>query len=98
MSKITLGKVLLTVTALYAGAGPYVFDWNKTHIHNPDWPPHAKFHNAQTMSLGAALSAAALTAIWGGAAGRKGVCRWPQVLRRCTGRRNCPRRPIPASR
>ncbi|HEY0215198.1 MAG TPA: DUF6640 family protein [Cellulomonas sp.] len=65
MSKITVGKVLLTVTALYAGAGPYVFDWNKTHIHNPDWPPHAKFHNAQTMSIGAALSAAALTAIWG---------------------------------
>ncbi|MDM7892228.1 DUF6640 family protein [Curtobacterium caseinilyticum] len=65
MTKASLGKVLLTVTAVYAGAGPFVFDWNRTHIHNPDWPPHAKFHNAQTMSLGAALSAAALTAIWG---------------------------------
>ncbi|WP_420368108.1 DUF6640 family protein [Curtobacterium sp. L1-20] len=65
MSEASLGKILLTVTAVYAGAGPFVFDWNRTHIHNPDWPPHAKFHNAQTMSLGAALSAAALTAIWG---------------------------------
>jgi hypothetical protein len=65
MPRVTVGKVLLTVTALYAGVGPYVFDWNKTHIHNPDWPPHAKFHNAQTMGLGAGLCAAALTAIWG---------------------------------
>lgn len=65
MSKIPLGKVLMTVTALYAGAGPYLFDWNKTHIHNPDWPPHAEFHNAQTMSLGAALCAATLTALRG---------------------------------
>jgi hypothetical protein len=23
-----------------------------THIHNPAWPPHAKFPNAQTMSMG----------------------------------------------
>ncbi|PWH06435.1 acetyltransferase [Brachybacterium endophyticum] len=65
MSRITAGKTLLTFTALWAGTGPYVFDWNATHIHNPEWPPHAKFHNAQTMSLGAALGGAALTALWG---------------------------------
>lgn len=41
------GWILLTVTGIYAAAGPYAFDWNKTHIYNPDWPPHAKFHNAR---------------------------------------------------
>ena len=65
MPEVTPGKVLLTVTALWAGVGPYVFDWNTTHIYNPEWPPHAKFHNAQTMSLGAALAASALYVLWG---------------------------------
>ena len=44
--------------------GSYVADWNKTHIHNPTWPPHAKFHNAQTMSMGAGLSLVALYQLW----------------------------------
>jgi hypothetical protein len=44
-----LGKVLITVVALWSTGGSYIFDWNATHIYNPRWPPHAKCHNAQTM-------------------------------------------------
>lgn len=55
------GRVLIAVSSVYTGAGSYAFDWNPTHIHNPSWPPHAKFHNAQTMSMGVAL---ALTTVW----------------------------------
>lgn len=62
---ISTGKVLLTLSSLWSACGSYRFDWNETHIHNPEWPPHAKFHNAQTMSTGAALGAAATYLLWG---------------------------------
>ncbi|WP_284743872.1 DUF6640 family protein [Amycolatopsis sp. RTGN1] len=58
------GKVLISLSAAGTMIGSYVADWNETHIHNPAWPPHAKFHNAQTMSMGAALSLAALYHLW----------------------------------
>jgi hypothetical protein len=58
------GKVLISLSAVGTMIGSYVADWNETHIHNPAWPPHAKFHNAQTMSMGAALSLAALYQLW----------------------------------
>jgi len=62
---ISAGKILLSATSLWSGIGSYLFDWNDTHIYNPAWPPHAKFHNAQTMSTGAALAAAGLYTLWG---------------------------------
>jgi hypothetical protein len=65
MTQISLGKTLLTITSTWSAVGSYVFDWNDTHIHNPEWTPHAKFHNAQTMSMGVFLGAPALWAIWG---------------------------------
>ncbi|WP_439379664.1 DUF6640 family protein [Amycolatopsis lexingtonensis] len=62
--KLPLGKVLISLSAAGTLVGSYVADWNETHIHNPTWPPHAKFHNAQTMSMGAALSLTALYQLW----------------------------------
>lgn len=43
---------------------PYLADWNATHIYNPHWPPHAKFHNAQTMTLGSLLGLCSLAFAW----------------------------------
>jgi hypothetical protein len=39
------GRILLTLVALVTGLGGYVMDWNETHVYNPHWTPHAKFHN-----------------------------------------------------
>jgi len=64
MTAWTLARLMLTVTAAYGGIGSYIADWNRTHIHNPDWPPHAKFHNAQSMSLGAALMIITVASMW----------------------------------
>lgn len=62
--RFRLGKALISLVAVETAVGPFRYDWNDTHIHNPAWPPHAKFHNGQTMSLGATLSAAALWQLW----------------------------------
>ena len=37
----------------------------KQHIRNPHWPPHAKFHNGQTMFLGMGLGLYSLFLLFG---------------------------------
>lgn len=64
MKSISIGKLLITLVALFTSFGSYAFDWNETHIFNPLWPPHAKFHNAQTMLLGTMLGLVALWLLW----------------------------------
>lgn len=63
--KIGAGRVLLSLTSLTTMAGAFIADWNETHVFNPNWPPHAKFHNGQTMSMGLALGAGGLYSLWG---------------------------------
>ncbi|KAH7063306.1 hypothetical protein B0J12DRAFT_562343 [Macrophomina phaseolina] len=57
---LTPGRLLLTLVALVTSTGCFIADWNETHIYNPTWTAHAKFHNGQTMSMGALLGVAAL--------------------------------------
>lgn len=64
MKSLSTGKILITLVAIWAAFGSYIFDWNKTHIYNPNWPPHAKFHNAQTMLLGTVIGLLSLWIIW----------------------------------
>ncbi|KAK4214215.1 hypothetical protein QBC37DRAFT_158182 [Rhypophila decipiens] len=55
-----LGKLFLTLDAIGLLMGAPLADYNETHIFNPRWPPHAKFHGAQTISLSLALGLATL--------------------------------------
>ena len=55
---------LVSLVALFTSCVAYVMDWNITHIYNPAWPPHAKFHNGQTMSMGLLLGLLGLWFVW----------------------------------
>lgn len=64
IKKLSAGKFLISFIAIFTAVSPYIADWNKTHIYNPTWPPHAKFHNAQTMVLGAFLGMLSIYCLW----------------------------------
>jgi hypothetical protein len=62
--RLSIGKALLTLGALYTPVGAFVMDWSETHLFNPRWSGHAKFHDAQTMSLSAECAALSLWQLW----------------------------------
>ncbi len=64
MKNLRIGAWIITLVAVVAIVGPFAADWNETHIYNPRWTPHAKFHNAQTMLLGVGLGVSALWFVW----------------------------------
>jgi hypothetical protein len=57
---VTVGRKVLRTIAVMTAVGGFVVDWNRTHLFNPSWPPHARFHDAMTISLGALLGGSAL--------------------------------------
>lgn len=61
---ITVGKLLITAAALFPAIGTFVADWSDTHVFNPNWPPHAKFHNGQTITLAVLAAAISLWQLW----------------------------------
>ncbi|KAL1986717.1 hypothetical protein VTN96DRAFT_5922 [Rasamsonia emersonii] len=73
---ITPGRILLALVAILTAAGGFLADMNETHIYNPRWPPHAKFHNGQTMSMGLLLGLSSLYYLFG----RSSSSREPRAL------------------
>jgi hypothetical protein len=57
-------KLIITFIALFTAISPFLADWNHTHIFNDAWPPHAKFHNAQTMMFGLLLGLSSVITLW----------------------------------
>jgi Family of unknown function (DUF6640) len=54
------GRQVLTSVAALTAVGGFLADRNRTHLINPNWPPHAKYHDAQTILLGSLLGASGL--------------------------------------
>ena len=59
-SRARTGRRLLRAVAGLTAVGGFAADWNRTHLFNPAWPPHARFHDAFTISLGTMLGGAGL--------------------------------------
>lgn len=57
MKKYRTGRILLLSGAAFTAAGGFLADWNRTHLFNPKWTPHAKFHDAMSILLGTMLGA-----------------------------------------
>lgn len=64
MLQASAGRRILSAVAATTAVGGYLADWNRTHLFNPEWPPHAKFHDAQTIALGSLLGCGGLFFLW----------------------------------
>ena len=64
MNRSASGRWLFTLVAVAVGGGGFLADFNASHIYNPRWPPHAKFHDGQTMAIGVLLALASLFFAW----------------------------------
>lgn len=71
MHRSTIGRWLFSLNALLVGGGGLLADLNNTHLYNPRWPPHARFHDGQTMAVGVLLALASLFFAWRGTGDRK---------------------------
>jgi hypothetical protein len=60
MKRISKGRQVLTSVAALTSVGGFLADWNRTHLFNPNWPPHAKYHDALSILLGSLLGASGL--------------------------------------
>lgn len=54
------GKKLLLAISTVTVFGGYVADMNRTHMFNPKWTPHSKFHDAISILTGTFLGSAGL--------------------------------------
>lgn len=61
---LTAGRLIFTALSLSNIIAPYLADFNESHVYNPKWPPHARFHNGQTMSMGVGLGLLTLYFAW----------------------------------
>ncbi|MDE2446979.1 MAG: hypothetical protein KGO94_12450 [Alphaproteobacteria bacterium] len=68
-------KIFLTIATLGYSAIPYAFDFDKTHVKNPDWDAHARFHVVWQVSSYIYMAALALYLIW-----TAGTDTWPLWL------------------
>jgi len=59
-----LARLLLTLVTLGYAVAPLIADLNKTHVTNPKWTPHARFHVVWQISSYTGIGLIALALIW----------------------------------
>lgn len=57
-------RILYTFIGITIPLGSFWADYNETHIFNPNWPPHAKFHGGQTLTMSLLLGLMTIVFAW----------------------------------
>jgi hypothetical protein len=61
MRRMRLGKFILTFVLVVGAVVSTAVDWNDTHLFNPAWHPHARFHDGLFLAL---LNGTTLIMLW----------------------------------
>ena len=59
-----ISRLLFTLCGIGLALGAHLADLSPSHIFNPRWPPHAKFHTGQTLSMSLLLSLLTILFAW----------------------------------
>jgi hypothetical protein len=59
-----ISRILFTLSAIGLTIGAHVADLSPSHLFNDRWPPHAKFHTGQTLSMSVLLSLLTIFFAW----------------------------------
>ena len=59
-----ISRILFTLCAIGLTVGAHVADLSRSHLFNERWPPHAKFHTGQTLSMSVLLSLLTIFFAW----------------------------------
>jgi Family of unknown function (DUF6640) len=65
-SRRLVGRGLLTLANLITVAASARADWNESHVFNPAWPSHARFHAAAGVGMATGLAGVSIWALWAG--------------------------------
>jgi hypothetical protein len=57
-------RLIFTAVGVSLPIAAHAADMNETHIYNPRWPPHAKFHDGQTLSMSILLGGLTTFLAW----------------------------------
>ena len=58
------GRGLLTLAIVITVVAPVAADWNDSHIFNPRWPSHARFHGVVALTMTSTLAGLNLWSLW----------------------------------
>jgi hypothetical protein len=64
MTRSTLGRLFISAVAIETGAGSFIADFGSTHVFNPHWNPHSRFHAAVGVFVSAGLMVLSLVCTW----------------------------------
>ena len=59
-----VSRLLFTLSAVGLSVGAHIADLSPSHIFNKGWPPHAKFHTGQTLSMSLLLPLLTIFFAW----------------------------------